>query len=87
MVWRWYGIGMSVQMTIRIPDDLAEFVDRQVEDGGKSRAAVITRALKREQRRKRAERDALIYASTEPDTELDEFVAVAAERLDLSNLD
>ena len=78
---------MNVQMTVRIPDDVAEFVDQLVSDGAKSRAEVITRALKREQRRQRAQRDALIYATTEPDRELDDFVGAAASKLDLSNLD
>ena len=78
---------MNVQMTVRIPDDVAEFVDQQVSDGAKSRADVITRALKREQRRQRAQHDALIYATTEPDRELEDFVSAAASKLDLSNLD
>jgi len=78
---------MNVQMTVRIPDDLAEFVDQQVSDGAKSRAEVITRALKREQRRLRAQRDAQIYATTEPDRELEDFVGAAADEFDLRNLD
>lgn len=58
---------MTVQMTVRIPDDLAEFVDQAVAEGAKSRADVITRALRREMRRKLAEKDALIYASLKVD--------------------
>ena len=78
---------MNVQMTVRIPDDVAEFIDQLVSDGAKSRAEVITRALKREQRRLRAQRDALIYATTEPDRELDDFVSATAGQLDLTSLD
>ena len=42
----WYGVGMSVQMTVRIPDRLAKYVDDRVAAGeAASRAEVITRAL------------------------------------------
>lgn len=62
---------MTIQITVRIPDDLVEFIDQQVKDGEQSsRAAAVTHALKREQRRGRAEHDALIYATT-TDPELD----------------
>lgn len=54
---------MTVQMTVRIPDALAEFVDSEVANGAKSRAEVIARALRREVRRKQAEHDAAIYAA------------------------
>lgn len=40
--------GMSVQLTIRLPDDLAAFVDQQVAQGDDaSRATVIADALRR----------------------------------------
>ncbi|MFT4165052.1 MAG: antitoxin [Microlunatus sp.] len=58
---------MTVQMTVRIPDALAEFVDSEVAAGAKSRAEVIARALRREARRKRAEQDAAIYAAMPED--------------------
>ena len=58
---------MTVQMTVRIPDALAEFVDSEVANGAKSRAEVIARALRREVRRKHAEQDAAIYAAMPPD--------------------
>jgi Arc/MetJ-type ribon-helix-helix transcriptional regulator len=39
-------LGMSVQMTVRIPDRLAKYVDDRVEAGeAASRAEMITRAL------------------------------------------
>jgi Arc/MetJ-type ribon-helix-helix transcriptional regulator len=63
---------MSTQIAVRLADDLVEFVDGLVASGEeRSRAAVVTRALKREQRRAMAMRDAEIYARTEPDPELD----------------
>lgn len=62
---------MSKQIAVRLPDDLVDFVDEIVDSGTKrSRAAVVTRALERERRRARAERDARILARTGPDPEL-----------------
>lgn len=55
---------MSVQMTIRVDDDLAAFVDQAAKAGEGSRADIINRALRREIRRRRAAQDAQIYAST-----------------------
>jgi Arc/MetJ-type ribon-helix-helix transcriptional regulator len=50
---------MSVQLTVRIPDELAGFVDQDVADGrAASRADAIAKALAREKRRRTAERDA-----------------------------
>lgn len=63
---------MSVQMTIRVDEDLAAFVDQAAKAGEGSRADVINRAIKREIRRRAAEQDAHIYAtSTDPDLESD----------------
>ncbi len=61
---------MSVQMTIRVDDDLAAFIDEAVKAGEGSRAEVINRTIKREIRRRTAERDAQIYASV-PDSDLE----------------
>lgn len=62
---------MSKQIAVRLPDDLVDFVDEIVDSGTeRSRAAVVTRALKRERRRDLAERDARILARTGPDPEL-----------------
>jgi len=42
---------MSKQIAVRLPDDLAAFVDAEVAAGrAPSRAAVLTRALQRERR-------------------------------------
>ena len=65
---------MSVQMTIRVDDELAAFVDDAARAGEGSRAEVINRALRREIRRRGAERDAQIYASTvDPDLDSDAY--------------
>lgn len=61
-------------MTIRVDDELAAFVDQAARAGEGSRADVINRAIKREIRRRAAERDAQIYAaSTDPDLETDAY--------------
>jgi Arc/MetJ-type ribon-helix-helix transcriptional regulator len=62
---------MSKQIAVRLPDELVDFVDALVDAGiGRSRAAVVTRALERERRRVIAARDAEILAATGPDPEL-----------------
>jgi Arc/MetJ-type ribon-helix-helix transcriptional regulator len=72
---------MSTQMTVRIPDDLASFVDAQVAAGAVgSRAEAIAIALRREQRRLAAQRDAAIYAATGSDTDLDALATWTAEQ-------
>jgi Arc/MetJ-type ribon-helix-helix transcriptional regulator len=49
---------MSVQMTVRIPDNVARYVDEQVESGeASSRAEVIARALDELMRREERERE------------------------------
>lgn len=70
---------MSVQMTIRVDDDLAAFIDQAAKAGEGSRADVINRAIKRERRRRAAERDARTYASSaDPDLDCDAYGVWAA---------
>jgi Arc/MetJ-type ribon-helix-helix transcriptional regulator len=70
---------MSKQIAVRLPDELVAFVDETVRSGaGRSRATVVARALERERRRMRAERDAEILARTGPDPELDGLAEHAA---------
>ena len=70
---------MSKQITIRLPDDLVDFVDTIVGEGQHtSRAAVVARALERERRRVVAIRDASILAATGPDPELAGLAGYAA---------
>lgn len=62
---------MSKQIAVRLPDELVDFVDEQVDSGAaRSRAAIVTVALERERRRAVAARDAEILARTGPDPEL-----------------
>jgi antitoxin MazE3 len=70
---------MSKQIAVRLADNLVDFVDEQVHSGaGRSRAAVVTKALEREQRRAVAARDAQILARTGPDPELAGLAEYAA---------
>lgn len=72
---------MSIQIAVRLPDDLVAFVDERVGAGLEpSRAAVVTRALERERRRAFAERDAQILAASGPDQDLEALAAFAARQ-------
>jgi Arc/MetJ-type ribon-helix-helix transcriptional regulator len=71
----WYHIGMSIQIAVRLPDDMVRFVDQLVEKGrGSSRAAVIVRALDRERRHEMAVQDAAIYAESGEDADMVDLV-------------
>jgi Arc/MetJ-type ribon-helix-helix transcriptional regulator len=71
---------MSRQLTIRIPDELASFVDRDVADGrATSRADAIAKVLAREQRRRAAEHDVeLLIAHRAESHDLDGLAEHAA---------
>lgn len=72
---KWYRLGMSKQIAVRLPDELVEFLDELVAAGRfDSRAAVVTRELKRLKRRIEAEADAEIYRREGDDPDLVEFV-------------
>jgi antitoxin MazE3 len=72
---------MTVQIAVRLPDDIVAFVDEQVASGSApSRAAVVARALERERRRDAAEHDARIYAASAESTDLDDLANWAASR-------
>ncbi len=70
---------MSRQVTVRLPDELVEFIDHRVARGeASSRAAVVAAAVERERRQQIAERDAMILAQTSSDREMDDLAAYAA---------
>ena len=74
-----YHCGMTMQIAVRLPEDLVGFVDQEVKDGfGSSRAAVVGRALERERRRRIAERDAEILQVVGGHDDLDGLVGFAA---------
>ncbi len=70
---------MSKQLTVRLPDDLVEFIDQRVEHGkATSRAAVVAAAVDRERRRQIAERDAEILARSTSGDDLDDLASYSA---------
>lgn len=72
---------MSKQIAVRLPDEIASFVDAEVAAGrAPSRAAVVTRALEREQRRRLALADVDILKRNGGADDFDEL-AVHAARL------
>jgi len=77
---------MSRQLTVRLADDLVEFIDRRVRRGeATSRAAVIAAAVERECRLEIARRDAEILAGARTGDDLDDLAAYAA-RAELTDL-
>jgi Arc/MetJ-type ribon-helix-helix transcriptional regulator len=76
---------MTIQIAVRLPDEIVSFVDEQVSSGAApSRAAVVARALERERRRAAAERDAAIYADSMGSDDLDDLAAWAvAQPMDI----
>jgi Arc/MetJ-type ribon-helix-helix transcriptional regulator len=78
---------MSKQLTIRLADDLVDFIDRKVESGqASSRAAVIAGAVERARRQEIVERDVAILANAHAaDDDLAGLAAFAA-RIPLGDL-
>ena len=75
-----YHLGMSTQITVRLPDELVSLVDALVDAGrARSRASVVERALEREMRRELAARDVAILQGA-PDDDLDALAAWAQSR-------
>jgi Arc/MetJ-type ribon-helix-helix transcriptional regulator len=72
---------MTVQIAVRLPDEIVAFVDEQVSSGAaSSRAAVVARALEHERRRMAAEHDAAIYAGLADHGDLDELATWAVSQ-------
>jgi Arc/MetJ-type ribon-helix-helix transcriptional regulator len=62
---------MSIQIAVRLPDDIVAFLDRLVaEKKAASRAEIIARAVERERRREIAAMDAAILAESGEDPDL-----------------
>lgn len=78
---------MSIQIAVRLSDDMVAFIDELVSrGGGSSRAAVVSRALERERRRVIAERDAAILAGEASDADMNQLAEFAA-KTPMSDLD
>ncbi|MFT3797354.1 ribbon-helix-helix domain-containing protein [Microbacterium sp.] len=76
---------MSMQIAVRLPEPLVEFLDHAVAEGrAPSRAALVTSALEREMRRFVAERDAAFLADGAAD-DLDVLVDWSVRHLDLDD--
>lgn len=70
---------MTIQIAVRLDEEIVAFVDEQVRSGAaSSRAAVVARALEHERRREAAARDARIYAAVAGADDLDGLAAWAA---------
>lgn len=77
---------MSRQLTVRLPDDLVEFIDQRVAHGeAASRAAVVAAAVGRERQRQIAARDVAILARSTRRDDLDDLADFAA-RVPLDDL-
>lgn len=73
-----YHAGMSKQIAVRLPDEVAAFVDSEVVAGrATSRAAVVTRALERERRRQLALADVEILKRVGASENRDDFDGLA----------
>ncbi len=78
---------VSRQIAVRLSEELVEFIDQLVSDGrAPSRAAVVSQALRREQRRLVAARDAAILAGDPGGDDLDALAEHVA-RTPLDDLD
>ncbi len=75
----WYHFVVSRQIAVRLPDELASFVDSEVAAGrAPSRAAVVTRALERERRQQLAFADVEILKRLHGADDLDGLAEHAA---------
>jgi Arc/MetJ-type ribon-helix-helix transcriptional regulator len=62
---------MTIQITVRLPEETVAFLDRLVaEKKAASRAEIVVRALERERRREMAAKDAAILAESGEDPDL-----------------
>lgn len=70
---------MSIQIAVRLPEEIATFIDAEVAAGrAASRAAVVTRALEREKRYRAALADVEILERTQGDDDFDDLAGYAA---------
>lgn len=70
---------MSKQITVRLPDDLVDFMDELVAtDKATSRASVVARAMERERRRELAARDLAILGEHGGYDDLEGLAAAAS---------
>lgn len=71
---------MARQITVRLPDEIVDFIDQMVDQGReRSRAAVMSKAVERARRRELAARDASILAETAQPDDLADLARFAAQ--------
>lgn len=77
---------MTIQIAVRLPDELVAFLDRSVADGmAASRAALVSRAVEREMRHQAALADAATLSAQGADDDLDSLVAWTADNSTFEN--
>lgn len=77
---------MTVQISLRLPDDLVEFLDQSVSAGAAgSRADLVSVALEREKRRQAALVDAAVVNAEGPQDDLDSLVEWTAHHASLED--
>lgn len=70
---------MSVQIGVRLTDDLATWLDQEVAEGrAVSRAAAVAAAVREAHRRAQARADASVYAKLAGESDLDGLAEWAA---------
>lgn len=66
---------MSIQIAVRLPDEMVAFLDRAVATGqAPSRAMLVASAVEREMRRQAAEQDAQLLRDGDAADDLDDLV-------------
>ncbi|WP_277453914.1 ribbon-helix-helix domain-containing protein [Janibacter sp. DB-40] len=77
---------MSIQIAVRLPDEMVEFLDREVASGRvTSRAALVTSALEREMRRLAAEHDVALLHERGTADDLDDLVTWTSTHVGLGD--
>lgn len=75
---------MTKQIAVCLPDEIVSFLDQRVADGTVvSRAAMVSRALRREMRREAALADLQILREKGAEDDLDGLVAWTAETVEI----
>ncbi len=83
----WYAMRMTTQIAVRLPDELVEFLNEEVQAGARSRAAVVTEALRRMRHAKAEENDVRIYRELAQRGESDPELEAWTERASRTRLD
>lgn len=77
---------MSIQIAVRLPDEMVAFLDRSVATGkASSRAALVASAVEREMRRQAAEQDAQILRERGGADDLDDLVTWTVAHVELED--